>query len=157
LRVLGRILGRLIAVAFAYVVACVGAGLTIAGSIVVKGFVEGSIGISYQQLTAETMFAVGLTASFAAVYAFAPAVVAMVVAEVFGIRRMAYHVLAGGLVGALAYVASYRLYVGGHAGAEAPVLIGSHFALFVVAGIVGGFVYWGFAGRSAGVLQRAPA
>lgn len=155
--VVGRILGRLVAASFAYIIACLAAGLTISLSIVLQGFIADTIGISYQRLLTETLFVTGLTASFAAVYAFAPAVVAIVIAEVFRLRRKAYYLLAGGLVGALAYVASFEVGFTDRAAASGAPELGSHFALYVAAGLVGGLVYWGFTGRNAGVVARAPA
>ncbi|MEJ8574802.1 hypothetical protein [Microbaculum marinum] len=154
---IGRFLGRLITTGFGYVVACVAAGMAISLGIVLQAFIEGTIGISMRRLAAETLFAGGIIASFAVVYAFAPAVVGIVVAEVFRVRRMVYYVAAGGVAGALAYVSpvgsdmSRGPELAGHA-----VEIGPQFALYVAAGIIGGIVYWGFSGRSAGVLAKSP-
>jgi len=157
LTALGRLVGRLFTAGFGYIVACVAAGLTISLSIVVQAFIADTITISYQRLLTETLFVAGLTASFATVYAFAPAIVGIIVAEIFRIRRKAYHVLAGGLVGALAYVASFEIEIMQRGGDPGAPELGSQFALYVAAGLIGGFVYWGFAGRTSGAIDRPPA
>jgi hypothetical protein len=156
LRIFGKALGRLIVDGFGYIIACAAAGMVISLSIVLQAFIEGTIGISMRRLMVETLFAGGIIASFALVYAFAPAVVGIVIAEVFRVRRMVYHVLAGGLAGALAYVTPVDMDLSSadRFGAQA-ASIGPHLALYIAAGFIGGYVFWGFAGRSAGVVETS--
>ena len=149
MRTLGRILGRLITVTFSYVIACVAAGLIVAGSYVVQAYMAGPVDFPRSQIFAETLYVSGLVATFVAVYAFAPAILAIVVAEVFAIRRALYYVIAGGLAGLLGYAGfNARGLIEG-----APEL-GSDLLLVAAAGFVAGFVYWVLGGRSAGVLKR---
>lgn len=151
---IGRILGRLFAVAFAYVVACGAAGLTYSASLLLQWFLADSNRTLSGEFFLQMLFVAGMVASIVATYAFAPSVIAIVVAEVFRFRRSTYYVLCGGLIGALSYVAAQRY---GSAGGDAPLQFGPLFTLYVVGGIIGGLVYWGFAGRSAGVLTRPAA
>lgn len=147
MRLIGRIIGRLFAVGFSYVIACVAAGLMVAGSYVVPAWFAGTIAIENSQLMGQTLFVSGMVASFVAVYAFAPAMVAAVVAEVFSIRRALYYVVCGGLAGLIGYAA----YLGG------TPEIGRDHLLVAAAGVVAGWVYWLLGGRSAGVLERPAA
>lgn len=156
MRTIGRILVRLIAVSVGYVIACFAVGAAISGAIVASAWLTGEITISMAHLTAESVFFGGVLASMAAVYGFAPAVLAIVVAEVFRVRRALYHVLCGGLAGALGYVAASPLARFDDPGAY-DAAFGGRIALFVAAGLIGGFVYWLVAGRTAGVLERPPA
>lgn len=152
---IGRILGRLFAVAFAYVVACGAAGLTFSVSVILQWFFADTSRTLTGQIFAETLLVAGAVASIVAFYAFAPSVIAIVVAEVFRFQRSTYYVLCGGLIGALSYVAAQRYE--GFGGSDAPMQFGPLFTLYVVGGIIGGIVYWGFAGRTAGVLNRPAA
>lgn len=155
MRTLGRLVGRIIVSALGYVIACAAAGMAISLSVVLNAYLADTIGISNSRLTAETLIAGGIFASIAIVYAFAPAVIAVVVAEVFRVRRMIYFVLAGGLAGALAYVTPADIGPGYVARiGQSPADLGPHLLLYVAAGLIGGFVYWGFAGRTSGVLER---
>lgn len=151
---IGRILGRLFAVAFAYVVACGAAGLTFSVSVILQWFLADTSRALTGRIFTETLFVAGAVASIVAFYAFAPSVIAIVVAEVFRFRRSTYYVLCGGLIGALSYVAAQTYE---SVGGDAPMQFGPLFTLYVVGGIIGGIVYWGFAGRSAGVLTRPAA
>ena len=148
MRTFGRIVGRLIAIALSYVIACVAAGLMVAGSYVLQAYMAGPIGISQRQLFAETLYVSGLVAAFVSVYAFAPAILAAVVAEVFGIRRALYYVVCGAIAGLIGYAA-----FSGVGDGQVPD-IGRDYVLVAGAGIVAGFVYWFLGGRSAGVLER---
>lgn len=150
---IGRILGRLIAVALSYAIACIVAGLIVAGSYIVQAWFGGPIEIPARRLLVETLFVSGMVASVASVYAFAPAIVAIVVAEVFAFRRAIYYVLCGGLAGAVGFAA--------FAGNTLPVtgdqVFMTRLGLFAAAGFVAGYVYWFIGGHSAGVLQRPAA
>lgn len=156
MRTIGRILARLIVVSIGYVIACLAVGAAISGAIVANAWLRGEIAISMAHLTAESVFFGGVLASMAAVYGFAPAVVAIVVAELFRLRRALYHVLCGGLAGALGHVAAAPPARFEAAGTLDPA-VGARLALFVAAGLIGGFVYWLVAGRGAGVLREPAA
>lgn len=155
MKAIGRILGRLVAVTVGYVVACIAAGAAIAGGIVFGAWLTDGIAVPAGHLAAESVFVGGVLASFAAVYAFAPAVVAIVAAEIFRIRRAAYHVLCGGLAGALGYVAARP--AGMDLLAATEPAFGRNLVTFVAAGLIGGAVYWLVAGRGSGATMRPAA
>ncbi len=149
---IGRILGRLIAVAVSYVLACIAAGLVVAGSYVVRAYMAGPIEVGQGRLLVETLVVSGFIASFVSIYAFAPAMIAIVVAEIFAIRRALFYAVCGAIAGALGYAAFTEGGFTNDAAEFGPALL-----LVTGAGIVAGFVYWYFAGRSAGILQRPAA
>lgn len=151
MRTIGRILGRLIAIALSYMIACVVAGLMVAGSYVLQAYMAGPIDVPQRHLFAQTLYVSGLVAAFVSVYAFAPAILAAVVAEVFGIRRVLYYVICGAIAGLIGYAAFEGVGDG-----QVPEL-GRDYLLVAGAGIVAGFVYWFLGGRSAGVLERPAA
>jgi hypothetical protein len=156
LRTIGRILARLIVASIGYVIACLAVGAAISGTIVANAWLGGEIATPMAHLTVESLFFGGVLASLAAVHGFAPAVLAIVVSEVFGIRGPLYHVLCGGLAGALGHVAASPPAWSEAAGALDPA-VGGRLPLFVAAGLIGGFVYWLVAGRGAGVLREPAA
>jgi hypothetical protein len=90
---------------------------------------------------------VGAAAATLGAMAFVPAVVLIVVTEIFALRSIVLHVGAGGLMGLAAVVLS--------PGAAGPAALDRGSLLMVAAGFVGGFVYWLVAGRMAG-LEPGP-
>ncbi|MCP4384800.1 MAG: hypothetical protein GY798_25875 [Hyphomicrobiales bacterium] len=88
---------------------------------------------------------------YAGALSFAPALVAIVLAEAFGWRSVFYWLAVGGGIGLAG-----RLYT---APAAALPDNGEHIALHLGAGFVGGLVYWLIAGRLAGISgsTRQPA
>jgi hypothetical protein len=139
----------LIAIAVSYVLACFAAGLTMAISHVVRTWLQGPIDIPGSQLLADTLFVSGMVAAFVSVYAFTPAVIVIIVAEIFAIRRALFYAICGAIAGPLGFAAYY-----GHDLLDNPTIFGPQLVMVTAAGIVAGFVYWYFGGRSAGVLER---
>jgi hypothetical protein len=90
--------------------------------------------------------------SFVGATAFVPAIVLVAIAETFDIRSIFYYALGGGLIAAIAWYSadiSIRLE---NTTDISPVGYGPQ--LVIASGIVGGFVYWLFAGRKAGLWKR---
>ena len=86
---------------------------------------------------------------FVGFVAFVPAAVLIAIAETFDIRSIFYYAIGGAAIGAFAYYGSDLSVAAGKyhrlaAGAVRPA------ACRIAAGIIGGFVYWLFAGRKAG-------
>lgn len=78
-----------------------------------------------------------------------PALLIIALAEGFGWRSVVlYGVLGGMLALVLAYGLDFAGYIGGHPGYQA-----HEREVLAAAGIVGGLVYWLFAGRKAGLWQ----
>jgi hypothetical protein len=79
--------------------------------------------------------------------AFAPAVLAIVLAEIFAWRSVLYYLLVGGAIGLLSDQFADRY--GRFEFADRRI------AIFLAAGFVGGFVYWFIAGHGAGARPKA--
>lgn len=97
------------------------------------------------------LFSVPFVALFAGYFAMVPAVVAIALAEVLGLRSWLYFALAGGAAGlVVAWLA------GLDAAGEGLPGPASTAAVLCASGIVGGLCYWAVAGRGSGLaLDRA--
>lgn len=103
--------------------------------------------------TGSLVFSIPFVALFVAYLAFMPAVVAILLAELFGRRDWLSYAIAGGIVAAIVVAFVWQ----GEADAEPIGSDPSFILLMVGAGIVGGIVYWLVAGRLAGdVGSRTP-
>lgn len=90
-------------------------------------------------------------ALFVAYFAFVPAVVVMLLAELLGKRDWLFYALAGGFVALVFIGFAYQSGEGGFAYRD-PLLPVS----ILGSGLVGGIVYWFVTGRFAGVLRDTP-
>lgn len=112
-------------------------------------------------VTGSLAVAVPVMAFFAAYYAFIPACVAIVVAELLGKRDWLSYALAGGLVGAVVVGLSWQasVYVSEAdrmEGVVDPAFSDPGFILTIIgSGIIGGIAYWFVAGRWAGGWRRS--
>jgi hypothetical protein len=119
-----------------YVAACVAAALMM--SFTLFGYQSG-----------DPTFVIPFTASvfiilfWTGAVAFAPAVLAIVLAEIFAWRSVIYFLLVGGAIALLA-----DQFAEIHGRFE---FADRRLAIFLAAGFVGGFVYWLIAGQGAGV------
>ncbi len=147
----GRIIGRFFAVLVGYVVASLAAGLTVVAAIIGVSMIGTDAGAP--GAFSPFLYIGGVFAAFIAVLALAPAAVAVLVAEVFAIRRMIYYVLAGGLAGAVGYVGFTDFGLR----PEARPGTGDELAIIVAAGLVGGLAYWVITGRTAGIFEERAA
>ena len=122
----------------AFIVACIVAG--VAASVLL--WVPGSFTVP-EAVIFDTIF---FTAN-AAAFAFAPALVAIILAEAFGWRSVFYWLAVGGAIG-----------LSGHL-LMSPGLMpaGDRMATLVGTGLLGGLVYWALAGWMAGPAARAPS
>ena len=124
----------------AFVLACIAAGLV---------FVVAVIGIGpdaaylVDRLPETLVLAAGVSA-VAGGFGAVPALVAILVAEIFGWRSLILYLVAGLVAGLTAAAAT----------TPAPdMAVGTQ--IFLAAGAVGGFVYWALAGRNAGLTEPA--
>lgn len=86
--------------------------------------------------------------AFIAAFAFVPAVVVILVTEVFGLRSVVFYAVAGGVVGlfcgyTLGFIEPWPQF-------RLDTPLNTNFELLAASGIAAGFVYWLVAGRSAG-------
>jgi hypothetical protein len=143
------LIARIFVVLFAFVLACVAAAAVMTFALLLPGWSELIDRYPDQQSIAVM---VGLSAVFFSLYATLPAIVIIALAEGFRLRSVLFYALAGAALAlGSAYGWDLRLLRGpdddlGGRGAE----------IMAAVGIVGGFVYWALAGRSAGAWRSAP-
>lgn len=141
---IGKIFGRLIWVIVAYLISCFAAGmtfvLTIAGA-------TGALTLHFGEIAATAV----VVSTVIAMLAFIPAVVAVLIAEIFRFQGWIYYVLAGGVSSFFA-IGGAGLY--DQSLDQASESEPGYLTFFLVPGLVAGLVYWLLAGRDAGAAYR---
>jgi hypothetical protein len=141
------LLARIFVVLFAFVLACVAAAAVMTFALLLPGWSELIDRYPDQQSIAVV---VGLSAVFFSFYAMLPAMVIIALAEGFRLRSVLFYALAGAALAlGSAYGWDLRLLRG-----PDDDLGGRGVEIMAAVGIVGGFVYWALAGRSAGAWRR---
>lgn len=138
-------LGRIIVIVFALIIAMMIAGIALAVGIVVpdKSWLDAD------PIERVLFFTVSFFAtSFIGASAFVPALLLIVVAEVMRLRSLLYYAAAGAVVGLTSYFGSNVELRLENTTDVAPVF--HPLQLAAAAGIVGGLAYWLLAGRNAG-------
>jgi hypothetical protein len=142
------LLARIFVVIFSFLLACVAAAMVVTFALLLPGWTELiDEPVGHQSLAV----VVGLSAVFFSIYAMLPAMLVVAVAEGFRLRSVLFYAVAGG---ALALLSAFgwdlrflRAVPAGGFGSRGPEIMAA-------AGIVGGFVYWALAGRSAGRWRK---
>lgn len=143
-----RLAWRLVMAVFAYCVAAVAAGLFLLlamGITAPQDFIGGPA--PYQL---EAWILVLAAAAVVSVIGFAPAIIAILIAEIFAVRSWIYCTLVG------VAVAAFVDTTGPYFAYAADPQTGSDLVLMSACGAVGGLVYWLIAGRNAGVDEPEP-
>jgi hypothetical protein len=144
------LIGRIIVIFFAFMVAAMAAGIVLAIGIVGPDWA----GADADPFERVTFFFVSFVAtSFAGAAATLPALVLIVFSEIARMRSFIYYGVAGAVVGLAAYFGSdvsSRL-----DNTTDMVPVGHALQLAAAAGIIGGLVYWLIAGRRAGAWRAS--
>jgi hypothetical protein len=139
------LVARFFVIFFSLILAIIAAGLALALGVMLPDVVT----LSTDPVEHFTFFAASFFAtSFVGYVAFAPALVLIAIAETFNIRSIFYYAIAGAAIGLFAYYGS-NISVAVENSTDMPPVAFS-LQLVAAAGIIGGFVYWVFAGRKAG-------
>lgn len=144
-----RFIGRLFVIFFAFLIACLAAGMTIA-----LGLLAGQWELLQTDPVAQGAFWVtsAIGTSFAGAAGFVPLLVVVILAEAFRLRSAIFYAIAG--VG-IALIAYYGWGFGNpyeeSIDQAGPVARGIE--LVVAAGVVFGLAYWLVAGRKAGAWR----
>ena len=144
------LIGRLVVIAFAFLVACFVAGLVVVTAIL---FPERSaLGIAPIDQSA-FQIVIGFGFIFVSGFALIPAMLIALITEALSIRSVLAYAIGGGLVGAACYLGlipfdpeTFRFDSIDH----------RQFEILSGAGILGGLVYWLIAGRNAGRWREPP-
>jgi hypothetical protein len=140
------VIGRIFVVIFAYCLACVAASIILTigtltpewDDLTAAGFQSGAMWV-----------VIFISATIIAAIAMLPAMLVIALAEGFAWRSIVIYGLLGG---ALALSLSFGLDFAGYVG-DPDGLLAREREVLAAAGITGGFVYWLFAGRRAGVWK----
>jgi hypothetical protein len=135
------LIGRVLVVIIAFLVACFAAAAVITLGIFIAEWNEISMMDSHAAWSAVGLFGFVLSG-----FGMLPAFMVIVLAESFGIRSVFFYAGMGAL-GLLALTYGVAFDEGGAIGARAA---GRNLEIMAAAGIVAGFVYWAIAGRNAG-------
>ncbi len=143
------LIGRILVIALGCIAASLAAGLVIAVAAVLPAWSDLNLG-DMEDGVAGMMFGFGVV--FLSGFAFLPTLLLILVAESFSVRSALFYAAGGALVTALLYLhlqqwETLALTVNGFARRELEIA--------AAAGIVGGFVYWAIAGRTAGLWRGA--
>lgn len=140
-----RLFGRLILVPLAFVVTLIAVGIFVAFSLATldPDFSQSSeVHLLFTTLIG--LFASGLLGGLV----FAPAVIILLICEMFRLRSIFVYLAIGGAFGVMgAYVPAPDV------DSAVPV---SEDRILIAAGLIGGVIYWLLAGRSAGFVVRVP-
>jgi len=137
---------RTLLIAFAFLLSCMAAAFVVAYGLVapeLSDFARGS-----PEYLVVLLFLGGAAGVVTPFYVFAPSFLVIFMGEMLSLRSVLYYALCGALIGALAYFLSdlgARMQ-----GAGTVVPLTRELQFLTAGGIVGGFVYWLIAGRSAG-------
>ncbi len=142
------LLGRIVVIFFALIVASMAAGVALAIGIIAPDWAAmDSDPLERVQFFVASFFAT----SYVGTVAMAPAFILIVLAEALRIRNFIYYGVAGALVGLASYFGSNISVRLENTTDVTPV--GHALQLAAAAGIVGGVVYWLIAGRKAGAWR----
>jgi hypothetical protein len=143
------LVARLFVIFFSLVLAIIAAGLALALGVMVPDFVT----VTTDPVEHFTFFAVQFFATgYVGFVAFVPALVLIAIAETFDIRSIFYYTIAGAAIGLFAYYGSDFSAALESTTDLPPVSFGLQ--LVAASGIIGGFTYWLFAGRKAGLWKN---
>ena len=144
------LIGRLLVIFFAFLAACLVAGMIVVGAVLFPEFSE--LGAGPIDLGALNIV-LGFGFIFISGFALLPAMIVAAITEAFSIRGVLSYAVGGGLVGLACYLGLVpfdpdTLRFEG--------IVRRHLEIMTGAGIVAGLVYWMIAGRNAGAWREPP-
>jgi hypothetical protein len=152
------LIGRLFVIAFAFLAACVVAGIVVVGAVLYPEFSDFATGPVDQSAL---NIVLGFGFIFISGFALLPALIVVLVTEAFYIRSALAYALGGAAVGLACYLGLIPF---DPATMRFDGIIRRHLEIMTGAGILAGMTYWLIAGRSAGAwreprrpLPRTPA
>jgi len=144
------LIGRLFVILFAFLAACLVAGMIVVGAVLfpdLSDFGAGTVDEGAMNIV------LGFGFIFISGFALLPAMIIAAITEAFCIRSALAYALGGGLVGLACYLGlvpfdTETLRFEG--------IVRRHLEIMTGAGIVAGLVYWMIAGRNAGAWREPP-
>jgi hypothetical protein len=137
-----RLLGRIVVIFFAFLIASLAAG-----TVLTLGILAPDLSDLFDQGTANTGLTVliGFTAFFISGAAFLPMLLIVLMAESFGWRSVLFYAAAG-----LALALFFRSLLA----VQGQHFFGRELEIMAAAGIAAGLIYWAVAGRNAGKWRK---
>jgi hypothetical protein len=144
------LIGRLFVILFAFLAACLVAGMIVVGAIMFPEFSDLGAG-PVDSGALDILLGFGFI--FVSGFALVPALVVVAITEAFYVRGALTYAVGGGIVGLACYLGLVpfdpeTLSFGG--------IVRRHLEIMTGAGIVAGVVYWMIAGRNAGAWREPP-
>ena len=140
------LIGRLFVILFAFLAACLVAGMIVVGAVLFPEFTDLGIG----QFDPAVNVIVGVGFIFISGFALLPAMIVAAITEAFYIRSVLAYAVGGAVVGAACYLGLIPF---DPETMRFDGIIRRHLEIMTGAGIVAGLVYWMIAGRNAGAWR----
>ena len=144
------LIGRLFVILFAFLFACMAAGLIVVGAVLYPEFSDlGSGPIDQSAINV----VLGFGFIFISGFALLPALIVVLITEAFYVRGILSYAVGGAIVGCACYLGLVPF---DPATLQFDGIVRRHLEIMTGAGIVAGLVYWLIAGRSAGAWREPP-
>jgi hypothetical protein len=144
------LIGRLFVILFAFLFACLAAGLIVVGAVLYPEFSDlGSGPIDQSAINV----VLGFGFIFISGFALLPALIVVLITEAFYVRGILSYAVGGAIVGCACYLGLVPF---DPATLQFDGIVRRHLEIMTGAGIVAGLVYWLIAGRSAGAWREPP-
>jgi hypothetical protein len=141
------LIGRLFVILFAFLAACLVAGMIVVGAVLFPEFTDLGIG----NLDPAVNVVIGLGFIFISGFALLPAMLVAAITEAFYIRSVLAYAVGGALVGAACYLGLIPF---DPDTMRFDGIVRRHLEIMTGAGIVAGLIYWLIAGRNAGAWRE---
>src|SRR4051812_12421098 len=145
------LIGRLFVIFFAFLFACLAAGMIVVGAMLYLEFSDLVGPGTFDQSGINILIGVGFI--FFSGFALLPSLIVVLITEAFYIRSIVAYAIGGALVGAACYLSLVPF---DPETLKFDGIIRRHLEIMTGAGIVAGLVYWMIAGRSAGAWREPP-
>ena len=144
------LIGRIFVVFFAFLAACLVAGMIVVGAVLYPEFSDLGSGTIDQDAINVVL---GFGFIFLSGFALLPALVVVLITEAFYIRSVLAYAIGGAVVGAACYLGLIPF---DPETLKFDGIVRRHLEIMTGAGIVAGLVYWMIAGRTAGAWREPP-
>ena len=142
------LIGRLFAILFGFLFACLAAGMIVVGAVLYPEFSDlGSGPIDQSAINV----VLGFGFIFLSGFALLPALIVVLITEAFYVRGVLSYAVGGAVVGCACYLGLVPF---DPATLHFDGIVRRHLEIMTGAGIVAGLVYWLIAGRSAGAWRE---
>lgn len=144
------LIGRLFIILFAFLFACLAAGMIVVGAVLYPEFSDLGTGPIDQNAINVVL---GFGFIFLSGFALLPALIVVLITEAFYVRGVLTYAVGGAIVGCACYLGLIPF---DPATPHFDGIVRRHLEIMTGAGIVAGLVYWLIAGRTAGAWREPP-